>query len=973
VSLFDRLSRRFGDVLDDLTLPDRLRNTLEQAEQSLDQGDAGRALVLARTVLGERAVNARGLWVVARSHEALGEWGAAAGAWLEFVRLRDALEGRMGLARCALALGDLLTASEQLDAALRMATAPTERTELRLALATVHAERGRPEAAAPLLRVVLRELPERVDVALQLARALRADGDHDGAIAALAPMVGPHCEDAELLRVLARLYQERGGSDDDAHAGRAWDRLLTVAPDHPEALLALARIHLRRGRLAESMPLLQHALAVAPLDDHAEIHAAMGEANARCGQWERAIDPLRAAVALADANPAAWEALARVALELGLLDEADDAAARAIALGATRDRAALRGRILLDLGRVEDAREQLTPLRAARMGPEELHALGALALASGDTTEAVALLREAALHETTRARVEHDLARAFALLAPDLPAPTVVEPAAAGALVAALASMAAASPLLVELASRLNALRSKIDTPLAIAVLGEFNAGKSTLINAFVGEEMLAMGVLPTTSHINAVQWGPRRVARLTERDGTERELPFDEAAQIVRRAPDSIERLEFCFPHPDLRAVHFWDTPGMNAPDADHERRAREALRSADAILWLLDVHQALSASELERITEVEGAADKLIVVVNKIDRLGDDAAALDEVLAHVRTPLEGRCAAIVALSAREALHWKLRAAAEPYDDVESAPPAGWALLQETVQRLFHERAGYLKASEALRGVLAIVDEALHRAGERDAQFTSAGREIAALRETLEAAQRTWATEQVLPWIERERRTQVRQRERVEVDLDAQLGPAQGIFGRPRIRRDDAIPTLRGLRERLARTLRDELDGLVATLSPVDSLVAATVERIAQIVGPPESRTERGRLEAWIAETVAYRRLLHEQLWERRVAVLDTRFDLEGADLLLRWVEQERSEERSALLQRLLPIPDERLRYRAEAWSREYFGAGIRLCDHVQRDLDMLALDLEHRIIRPLATLRASLCALPSFRDLST
>ena len=56
---------------------------------------------------------------------------------------------------------------------------------------------------------------------------------------------------------------------------------------------------------------------------------------------------------------------------------------------------------------------------------------------------------------------------------------------------------------------------SALDAPLSIAIVGEFNAGKSTLINALMGEDIVPMGVLPTTAHTGIIQYGPRQTARV--------------------------------------------------------------------------------------------------------------------------------------------------------------------------------------------------------------------------------------------------------------------------------------------------------------------------------------------------------------------------------------------------------------------------------------------------------------------------
>ncbi|RLB44510.1 MAG: hypothetical protein DRJ42_31520, partial [Deltaproteobacteria bacterium] len=56
---------------------------------------------------------------------------------------------------------------------------------------------------------------------------------------------------------------------------------------------------------------------------------------------------------------------------------------------------------------------------------------------------------------------------------------------------------------LVEASLAAGRLRDELDRPLLLAVLGEFNAGKSTFINAFVGADVAPTGIVPTTATLN--------------------------------------------------------------------------------------------------------------------------------------------------------------------------------------------------------------------------------------------------------------------------------------------------------------------------------------------------------------------------------------------------------------------------------------------------------------------------------------
>lgn len=71
------------------------------------------------------------------------------------------------------------------------------------------------------------------------------------------------------------------------------------------------------------------------------------------------------------------------------------------------------------------------------------------------------------------------------------------------------------------LADRASELLSRLATEeFNLAVFGQFERGKSTLINALLGEEILPMGVVPLTSVVTVVRYGPTSAAEVTFKDG---------------------------------------------------------------------------------------------------------------------------------------------------------------------------------------------------------------------------------------------------------------------------------------------------------------------------------------------------------------------------------------------------------------------------------------------------------------------
>ena len=155
----------------------------------------------------------------------------------------------------------------------------------------------------------------------------------------------------------------------------------------------------------------------------------------------------------------------------------------------------------------------------------------------------------------------------------------------------------------------------QLDEFFLLVIVGEFNAGKSALINALLGRELLTEGVTPTTAKIHVLTWGE-----------TEDRAVIDSVSEKLT-APVEI-----------LRQLSLVDTPGTNALDRTHETLTSNYVPRADLVLFVTSADRPFSESErlfLERIREW---GKKVVVAVNKIDIL-KSPGEISEVLNWVRS----------------------------------------------------------------------------------------------------------------------------------------------------------------------------------------------------------------------------------------------------------------------------------------------------------------------------------------------
>lgn len=165
-----------------------------------------------------------------------------------------------------------------------------------------------------------------------------------------------------------------------------------------------------------------------------------------------------------------------------------------------------------------------------------------------------------------------------------------------------------------------------------LVVLGEFNHGKSTFVNALLGQEILPTGITPTTASINHVVWAASPTARVMLLNGEGQALDPSQLKDWVTVAgghASEVSYVELGYPSDLLQNnVVLVDTPGVNDLNEQRAEVTYGYVPRADAVVFLLDAGQALKDSEREflRSRVLENARDRLIFVLGKMDMLSSD-----------------------------------------------------------------------------------------------------------------------------------------------------------------------------------------------------------------------------------------------------------------------------------------------------------------------------------------------------------
>lgn len=512
-----------------------------------------------------------------------------------------------------------------------------------------------------------------------------------------------------------------------------------------------------------------------------------------------------------------------------------------------------------------------------------------------------------------------------------------------------LRAILASEPGSSDLLARLDHLQESHDRPLMLAVLGPRGAGKTTFVNALIGQE-----TIPADTRVpHLLRYGRRPGGRVVYHDGHVEVLRFqDLRAHLAgtRLDPAQVRLVEILVPVEELTRASILDVPEPEAIDAEED----SLLGDADAVLWLVGADQPAEAWEaaVARLTLDVPAA---IAVLTRTDLV--EPATLDRRIAEVEARLAGRADAVVALSARRGLD-ALRSR-----DVGELRQSGFTRLHRELRRCFFSRVGGIRGEALARSCERIRAEALRRVEARARRAEEHARTVAAL--AIEVARDREAFRQI---------AEIEAPRRLQAGLERAMRACLDDLAEIRRERDGGFARLHlldALRGRLRRgfsevveTVRRELDVHLA------GRVDAWFDRLRSVFGgdrPDGAQTARVAGLHGILD--GYRLLLLEESFGRYQAYLEGWLDQAPLEVLL---EEEidasfggqRSDPRAEELVDELRVRALRLDQarspRLERLGDPVFDGVAQFVDEAVAEQRVLRVDLAKRVIEPLERLRA-------------
>lgn len=218
----------------------------------------------------------------------------------------------------------------------------------------------------------------------------------------------------------------------------------------------------------------------------------------------------------------------------------------------------------------------------------------------------------------------------------------------------------------------LSVARRKIKSakePFRLGVIGEFRVGKSTLINALLGQEIAFADIVEATASECRFRHGASAGATFIYADREPEEFGVEDANRILSDRREeaswlgSLDHVEYSVNADCLKCFDLWDAPGIGGSDGN-ESLANRFIERLGGALWVMDANLVGKASIAGPLNQLKSSGKPVICILNRIDEYRGDPA---EVVHFVERSYPGLFSAVVPISAYSAFLDKTSGRASP------------------------------------------------------------------------------------------------------------------------------------------------------------------------------------------------------------------------------------------------------------------------------------------------------------------